>query len=179
MKEIDLRLPHPENSKEGTRTTFLLFKLNNTMAKDPKYAELLKELFTGGLGSGSFVHPPIYCNLAKNIHIQNNVVIMPYFKAMSIGNIYIEDNVQIALNVSILTNNHDPYERMILTVKDVRVKKGAWIGANSTILPGVTIGKYAIVGAGSVVTKDVPDYAVVAGNPAKLIRMLDPAKFSE
>ncbi|MDE6726916.1 MAG: galactoside O-acetyltransferase, partial [Oscillospiraceae bacterium] len=53
----------------------------------------------------------------------------------------------------------------------------AWIGAGATILPGVTVGKYAIVGAASVVTHDVPDYAVVVGNPAKLIKTLDAEKF--
>lgn len=54
------------------------------------------------------------------------------------------------------------------------MKQNAWIGMNVTICPGVTIGKYAVVGAGAVVTKDVPDYAVVAGVPAKVIKMLDP-----
>ena len=57
--------------------------------------------------------------------------------------------------------------------------KGAWIGAGSTILPGVTIGKHAIVGAASVVTKSVPDYAVAVGNPAKVIKYLDKERFEE
>ena len=59
------------------------------------------------------------------------------------------------------------------------IKKGAWIGAGSSILPGVTVGKYAIVGASAVVTKDVPDYAVVVGNPAKVIKTLKSDKFNE
>ena len=65
------------------------------------------------------------------------------------------------------------YERAVITCKPVRIKRNVWIGANATILPGVTIGENAVVGAGSVVTKDVPDNAVVAGNPARLIRFLD------
>ena len=69
------------------------------------------------------------------------------------------------------------YERQVLTCKPVTVKQGAWIGAGATILPGVTVGKYAVVGAASVVTHDVPDYAVVVGNPAKVIKTLDAAKF--
>ncbi len=56
---------------------------------------------------------------------------------------------------------------------------GCGIGANAVILAGVSVGKYAIVGAGAVVTKDVPDYAVVVGNPAKVIKMLDAEKFSD
>ena len=96
---------------------------------------------------------------------------------MARGGITIEDNVQIAGNVSLLTNNHDPYDRMILPCKPILIKKGAWIGANVVVLRGISIGKHAIVGAGSVVTKDVPDYAVVVGNPAKVVKMLDPEKF--
>lgn len=68
---------------------------------------------------------------------------------------------------------------MVLTCKPIRIQKGAWIGANAVILAGVSVGKYAIVGAGAVVTKDVPDYAVVVGNPAKVIKMLDAEKFSD
>lgn len=96
---------------------------------------------------------------------------------MSAGQVYIEDYVQIALSLSIITNNHDFYDRSILTVQDTYIKKNAWIGANSIILPGVTISENAVVGAGSVVTKDVEANTVVAGNPAKVIRQLNPDKF--
>ncbi|MNG37879.1 dTDP-3-amino-3,6-dideoxy-alpha-D-galactopyranose 3-N-acetyltransferase [compost metagenome] len=58
----------------------------------------------------------------------------------------------------------------------MRVRCGASVGANATLLPGITIGKYAMVGAGAVVTKDVPEYAVVAGNPAKIIRYIEMEK---
>lgn len=77
------------------------------------------------------------------------------------------------------TNNHDFYERDVLTVKDVRICKNAWNGAGVTILPGVTIGENAIVGAASVATKDVAPNTVVAGNPAKVIRELDGERFKE
>lgn len=66
-----------------------------------------------------------------------------------------------------------------LTCKPVLIREYAWVGAGATILPGVYIGRHAIVGAGSVVTKDVPDYAVAVGNPAKVIKMLDKEKFQE
>ena len=93
------------------------------------------------------------------------------------GGITIEDDVNIAANTQLITNNHDPYDRAVLTCTPVHIKKGAWIGAGSTILPGVTIGKYAIVGACSVVTRDVGDCEVVAGNPAKAIKSLDAGRF--
>jgi acetyltransferase-like isoleucine patch superfamily enzyme len=66
-----------------------------------------------------------------------------------------------------------------LTCEEIIIKKGAWIGAGASILPGVTVGKYAIVGAGAIVTKDVPDYAVVVGIPAKVVKTLDKDKFPE
>jgi acetyltransferase-like isoleucine patch superfamily enzyme len=79
--------------------------------------------------------------------------------------------------VQLLTNNHDPYDRQILTCKPIVIRKGAWIGAGATILPGVTVGRYAIVGAASVVTRDVGDYEVVVGNPARQVRKLDAERF--
>ncbi len=96
---------------------------------------------------------------------------------MARGGISIEDEVLIAANVQIISNNHDPYDRSVLTCKPVLIKKGAWIGAGASIMPGVTIGKFAIVGAASVVTHDVPDYAVVVGSPARVIKQLAAEKF--
>lgn len=175
MKElrIDLRIENRERNEQIKRTSDVLFRLNNTQPFTDEYDRLVKEFFTGGLGENCFVLAPLYINIADNIHIGNNVSINPYFKCMSAGNIFIEDNVQIAMNVSIITNNHDFYDRAVLTVKNVRIKKNAWIGAGATILPGVTVGENAIVGAGSVVTHDVEPNTVVAGNPARIIKRLD------
>ena len=92
---------------------------------------------------------------------------------MAAGGITIEDKVLIAANVKLISNNHDPYERDVLICRPILIKEGAWVGAAAIILPGVTIGKYSIFGSDSVVTKDVPDYAVVA----KIIKYLDPVKF--
>jgi len=96
---------------------------------------------------------------------------------MAFGGITIEDDVVIAPNVQLLTDNHDPYDRTILICKPIVIKKGAWIGAGASILPGVTVGRYAIVGTSAVVTKDVPDYAVAAGVPAKVLKILDKDRF--
>lgn len=174
---LDLRLQNEERAKEVKRTTELLFKLNNTLPFTDEYNKLLKELFVGGMGENCYILGPLYMNIASNLHIGNNVAINPYFRCMSAGNIYIEDNVQIAMNVSLITNNHDFYDRYVLTVKDIRIRQNAWIGAGVTILPGITIGENAIVGAGSVVTHDVEPNTVVAGNPARVIKSLDSERF--
>lgn len=176
MKTVDLRIEDENRKAEGKRTKALLFEWNQCDPSSPRYQEIAKELF-GDFGESSKVHTPFYCNLAKNIHIGKNVTIMPYFKCMGAGRVYMEDDVRIALDVKVITNNHDFYDRDILTVEDVRIGKNAWIGAGATILPGVTIGENAIVGAGSVVTKDVEANTIVVGNPAKPIKKLDSNRF--
>ena len=97
---------------------------------------------------------------------------MPNSLMMASGTITIGDNVQVAAYVKLISNNHDPYDRMVLTCRPVVLKRNCWIGAGAVILPGVTVGENSIVGAGSVVTKDVPDNTVVAGNPAKFVKQL-------
>ena len=121
--------------------------------------------------------PPLYGAALEELRVGDRVFINNNLLAMARGGITIEDDVQIAANVQLLSNNHDPYDRQVLTCRPVRICKGAWIGAGASILPGVTVGRHAIVGAASVVTHDVGDYEVVAGNPAKCIRKLDPDRF--
>ena len=94
-----------------------------------------------------------------------------------VGQVTIEDWVFFGHEVMILTGGHDPElfeeaRQKSHMPKPVTIKRGAWIGTRATILPGVTIGEHAVVGAGSVVTKNVEAYTVVAGNPAKFLRTL-------
>lgn len=98
---------------------------------------------------------------------------------MARGGITIGDHARIAANVQLLSNNRDPYDLDVLTCKSVEIGAYAWLGAGVTVLPGVRVGRHAVVGAASVVTKDVPDYAVAVGNPARVIKMLDKARFQE
>ncbi len=177
---VDLRIPNPDGMKEARKNREILFKLNHTMPMTAEYTELLKELFRGNIGEGSFVSSPLSSmSCPENVKIGKNVFINGNVLFMARSGITIEDDVQIAANAQFISNNHDPYDRMVLTCKPVLIKKGAWIGAGATILPGVCVGKHAIVGAGSVVTKDVPDYAVVVGNPAKMIKTLDKKRFDD
>lgn len=176
---VDMREMTPEEIKEGNRLTELIFRLNHTMPTTPEYAEILKELFGDNLGEGSYVAAPINGAALDRLKIGKNVYINTNCLAMARGGITIEDDVMIAANASLISNNHDPYDRMVLTCKPVLIQKGAWIGAGATILPGVSVGRYAIVAASAVVTKDVPDYAVVAGTPAKVVKMLDAEKFEK
>lgn len=75
--------------------------------------------------------------------------------------------------VGLFTVNHEPVNIRVIMTKKIHIKKNAWIGARVNILPGVTIGENAIVGTGSIVTKDIPDNAVAVGNPARVVKMIE------
>lgn len=99
---------------------------------------------------------------------------MPGCYIQGIGKVYIGDYTQIAANVGIISANHNVYDTRKHELSFVKIGKYCWIGMNAVILPGVEIGDWTIVGAGSVVTKSFPEgYCVVAGNPAKIIKKLD------
>ena len=178
MKEIrvDMRKLTPNEIKLYEKQAQLIFKLNHSMPRTEEYMTVLKELFEDRIGEGSYIAAPLSGAAMEKLVIGKNCYINSNLLAMSRGGITIGDNVQIAANVQLISNNHDPYDRQILTCKPVVIKDGAWIGAGATILPGVTIGKMAIVGAASVVTHDVGDYEVVVGSPAKVIKTLDATK---
>ena len=118
------------------------------------------------------VFTPLYINYGKHINIGKNVFINFDCTFLALGGITIEDDVLIGPKVSLITENHPikPKERKGLIGKPIFIKKNAWIGANATILPGVTIGENAIVAAGAVVSKDVPENTIVGGVPAKFIK---------
>ena len=175
-ERVDMYSHTPEDMEKAKQQAQLAFKLNHTMPMTDEYTEVMRQLFEN-MGEGSVVTAPVQVVCADKVTIGNNVFINGNCLMMSRGGITIEDDVMIAANVSLLTNNHDPYERQILTCKPVLIKQGAWIGAGATILPGITVGRYAIVGAAAVVTHDVPDYAIVVGNPAKIVKTLDGSRF--
>ena len=174
---VDMRIVDEAGRAEAMRTEPLLNRYNNMMPFDPDGIALLQEIFGDHIGEGSFIAPPIRGACISTMKIGKGVFINSNCLAMARGGITIEDGVQIAANVQLLSNNHDPYDLSVLTCKPVLIRESAWIGAGATILPGVCVGKHAVVGAASVVTKDIPDYAVAVGNPAKVIKMLDPEKF--
>lgn len=118
---------------------------------------------------------PFYTDWGKYITIGKDVFINMGCTFMDRGGITIEDKVLIGPKVNLITENHpeDPELRRFVYAKPIHIKKGAWIGASATVLPGVTIGENAIVAAGAAVTKNVPDNAIVGGVPAKVIRTIN------
>lgn len=116
--------------------------------------------------------PPFYTDCGKNITVGKNVFINAGCQFQDQGGITIGDGSLIGHNVVIATLNHDqnPKKRASLIPAPVVIGKNVWIGANSTILPGVTIHDGAIIAAGAVVTKDVPENMIVGGVPARVIK---------
>ncbi len=165
--------------KSKIRDEVLLFEFNHAKPFTREYWRLLDELFYNQLGEGTIVSNQLTVVAPQNVKMGKHIYVMNGVLLMASGGIIIEDYALIAAHAKIISNDHDPYFRPIITCQPVIIKEGAWIGAGAAIMKGVTVGKYAIVGANSVVTKDVPDYAVVVGVPAKVIKYLDPTKFSD
>ncbi|MDY0780458.1 sugar O-acetyltransferase [Tenacibaculum sp. IB213877] len=155
-------------------TIKLVAKMNNsTNLNDVR--ELLEQIIGSEIDKSTAIFTPLYINYGKHTKIGKNVFINFNCTFLDLGGITIEDDVLIAPNVSLLTEGHpiNPTERHALLSKPIHIKRNAWIGANATIMQGVTIGENSIVAAGAVVSKDVPDNAIVGGIPAKLIKNIE------
>jgi len=154
-------------------TKKLLVQMNN--ATDPKeIRDLLSQITANEIDESVAVFTPLYINYGKHTKIGKNVFINFDCTFLDLGGITIDDGVLIAPKVSLLSEGHplSSQERHSLVPRPIHIKKNAWIGANATILHGVTIGENSVVAAGSVVSKDVPDNVVVGGTPAKIIKKI-------
>jgi len=137
---------------------------------------LLLKSIAVSCGDAVGVYSNTYVLNPQNLEIGYNVTIQPMAYIEASGGIKIGANSAIAHGVTIMSESHNTKERDIpfkcqgMLYKPVVIGEDTWIGAKATIMPGVTIGNKVVVGANSVVTKDVPDYAVVVGSPARIIK---------
>ena len=155
---------------EMNRSLGLCVKINNLSPYDEETRKLVKELLENKIPKSSNILAPMEIDYGHQLKIGEKVFINHSLCVSAAAGIEIEDGVQIAPQVTILTVNHDLKNKTMVKCSPVHIKKGAWIGARAIILPGVTIGENAVVGAGSVVTKDVLANTVVVENPAKVIK---------
>ena len=138
---------------------------------------IVKELL--GKSEGAFINPPFYCDYGFNIEVGKNFFANYNCTILDVAKVIIGDNCQMAPNVAIYTAGHpvhpdsrnSAYEYGI----SVTIGNNCWIGGNTVICPGVHIGDNVIIGAGSVVTKDIPDWSIAAGNPCKVLRKITDA----
>ena len=154
----------------------LLQKLNFMDRSDFKgIGEVVKELF--GKSEGAFVNPPFYCDYGKHIEVGKNFFANYNCTLLDVAKIKIGDNCQMAPNVAIYTAGHPvhPVSRNSAYEygKEVTVGDNVWFGGNTVVCPGVHIGNNVVIGAGSVVTKDIPAHVVAAGSPCRVLREIN------
>lgn len=178
IERRDAGLPYISDAEvleQQKRARRLTQELNTADRSDfDKIGAIVKELL--GKSDGAFLNPPFYCDYGFNIEVGKNFYANYNCTILDVGKVTIGDNCQLAPNVAIYTAGHPvhPDSRNSAYEYGIPVSIGdnCWIGGNSVICPGVKIGNNVIIGAGSVVTKDIPDWAIAAGNPCKVIRMI-------
>ena len=172
----DLYRGDPEIAEKALRARLLENRYNATATDEREgRTEILRELL-GAFGEGSVIRPPFHCDLGFQISVGRDVFINCGLVALDIAAITIGDDVQIGPDVQLLTPTH-PLDAELRRAKweaadPIVIGANVWLGGGAIVLPGVTVAENAVVGAGSVVTKDVPPNVVVAGNPARIIRRL-------
>ena len=171
------RMDDAEISKIQNRAIALCQEIDTVSIVDNLIREQLFRKLFGSVGNNLSIKPGFKCDFGINIHIGDNFLTNYNVMILDMAPVTIGNNVWIGPNVGIFAVAH-PMEaagrRNILGIaKPISIGDDVWIGGNATILMGVTIGKNAIIGAGAVVTHDVPENAVVAGNPARVIRYVD------
>lgn len=158
-------------SNEARRITF---ELNNAYHTPEEVRNLLSRLFGKTVDESFRVFPPFYTDFGKNITVGKNVFINACCHFQDHGGVSLGDGCQIGHNVVFATLNHGlaPEDRQTTYPAPITLGKNVWVGSNSTILQGVTIGDNAVIAAGAVVTKDVPENTIVGGVPARIIRKI-------
>lgn len=160
---------------EQKKARMLTQKLNSMDRSDFEgLASVVKELLEKS--ENAWINPPFYCDYGFNIEVGKNLFVNYNCTILDVAKVIIGDNVLIGPNVSIYTAGHPIHADARKTGYEfgapISIGDNVWIGGNSIILPGVTVGSNSVIAAGSVVTKDVPEWSVAAGNPAKVIRKI-------
>lgn len=164
----------------------LLKELNNTDYADVELKRNILQKLFGKIGENVHLDIDFHCEYGKHIFVGNQVVINMNCTFVDNNIIEIGNNVLIASNVQLYTATHSTkvHERIMNDEEiktgicktyalPIKICDGAWIGGGSIVLPGVTIGKNSVIGAGSVVTRSIPDNCVAVGNPCRVIKYID------
>jgi galactoside O-acetyltransferase len=163
--------------EERLRAKELSYDFNHTRpSESEKRIELMKEMF-GALGENCWVEPPINLCYGSNVFIGDSFYANFNLSLVDDYKIIIGNNVLIGPNVTIAVTGHPVHPQLRhhgeMYAFPVTIEDYVWIGSGSIICPGVTIGKNSVIGAGSIVTKDIPPNSIAAGNPCKVIREIN------
>ncbi len=168
------RASSPELREDARKSRQLTRLFNETTEEQQEYRKtLLKEMFKA-TGEDIYIEPPFRCDYGTNTTIGNNFYANFDCVFLDVAPIVIGENVMFGPKVNLLTPGH-PIDAVIRNSglefgKKITIGDNVWIGGNVVVNPGVTIGNNTIIGSGSVVTKDIPDNVIAAGNPCKIIR---------
>ena len=165
----------PDLEAERQKTKELLRRLNLTESM-PERQNILQQLF-GHIGQNSIIEPPFYCAYGQNIHIGDHVFLNVLCTILDCNEVHIGHHVMIGPSVQIYTAAHmiqaEARNQGWEEAKPIMIEDNVWLGGGAILLPGVKIGRNAVVGAGAVVTRNVPANTVVVGNPARVIREIE------
>jgi maltose O-acetyltransferase len=164
----------PELVEDRRRCRSLLQKINGQPDEEERLA-LFRELL-GRIGSGSFIQPPFACDYGSNVSIGDHVFMNFNAVILDCAPVTIGDGAQIAPGVQLIAADH-PREAqarrdLLELARPVSIGSNVWLGAAAIVLPGVSVGDDSVIGAGSVVTRDIPSGVVAVGNPCRVVRTL-------
>ena len=166
-----------EIAKEQLECLEILYDYNHTRQSESQKREQILKNLLAEIGENCYIEPPLHANWGKYTHFGNNVYANFNLTLVDDTDIFVGDNVMFGPNVIIATAGHpvDPplREKVAQFNIPVRIGKNVWIGAGAIVLPGVTIGDHSVIGAGSVVTKDIPPNVVAVGNPCRVLREIN------
>ncbi|MFM2480083.1 sugar O-acetyltransferase [Celerinatantimonas sp. YJH-8] len=152
----------------------VLYDFNHTRPTEMHRRQAILQSLFAEMGENCYIEPPLQANWGIHTHLGKNVYANFNLTLVDDTHIYIGDYVMIGPNVTIATAGHpiDPALRRRVAQFNIPVKieNNVWIGANAVILPGITVGENSVIGAGSVVTKDIPPNVVAVGNPCRVLR---------
>lgn len=166
----------PLIERDYQRAMRLMEMFNSSPASDRAGRRKILDELLGSLGEGTEVRPPLWCDYGYQLRIGAGTFVNFGLVALDVAEITIGDDVQIGPNVQLVTPTHplDPERRRAKweAAEPITIGDNVWLGGGVIVLPGVTIGADTVVGAGSVVTRDLPAGVLAVGNPARVIRPL-------
>ncbi|WP_434042735.1 sugar O-acetyltransferase [Sorangium cellulosum] len=169
----------PEIAERSAAALDLMAAYNATSVRQRPLRRRLLEQLLGSVGEGTEIRPPFYVDYGAHITIGARCFANFGLVALDVAPITLGDDVQIGPNVQLLTPTHpvepEPRRQKWEAAKPIKIGNNVWLGGGAIVLPGVTIGDNTVVGAGSVVTRDLPANVIAVGNPARVIRSIDGA----
>lgn len=167
----------PDLFRESNRAAVLTARFNTAPADDHAGRYLILKELLGSVGEGVTIRPPFRCDYGYQTHIGARTFANWGLIALDVGRITIGEDVQIGPNVQLLTATHpiepEPRRNKWEGSRPITIGNNVWLGGGVIVCPGVNIGDNTVVGAGAVVTRDLPANVVAVGNPAKVVRTIE------